>query len=67
LSAIVQALAVLEGDDESVARALAPFDAMVETQLEHAKRGLPRHVKRHRPPRRHALRRLLVERCSRWE
>ena len=61
IEAIVQALELLEGD-ASVARALAPFDAMVETQLAFAGRGQSRHVRKARTPRVHPLARLLATR-----
>jgi DTW domain-containing protein len=64
IEAIVQALELLEGRDRDVARALAPFEQMVETQLELAKRGERRHLHRSRPPRQSAVKRLLAARRS---
>jgi DTW domain-containing protein len=64
IEAIVQALELLEGGDRGVARALAPFDKMVETQLEFAKRCQRRHLQRKRPPRQSAIKRLLAARRS---
>jgi DTW domain-containing protein len=64
IEALVQALELLEGDDCDVARALAPFETMVETQLEFAKRCQRRHLHRKRPARPSPGQRLLAARSS---
>jgi hypothetical protein len=52
IEAIAQALALLEPETPEIERLLAPFEALVSTQLEFIARGRTRHIKKGRAPRR---------------